>query len=213
MIEPRETVASRRWRKRFHAWLMAHGSPALHRHYAGYKQALFSSLSGRVVEIGPGTGVNLAHYPKGIRWIGIEPNPHMFPYLKREAERLGMPIELYRGEAPDLPLPSASVDAVVTTLVLCTVGDVERTLREIRRLLKPGGRYVFIEHVAAPAGTPARRLQDLICPVWSFLADGCQPNRELWRTLAQAEFRSLDYASFHVPIPVAGPHLAGVAIR
>lgn len=213
MIEKRENVASHRWRKRVHAWLMAHGSPALHRQYAGYKEALFSALSGQVVEIGPGTGVNLSHYPRGIRWLGIEPNPYMIPYLRSEAERLGFPIEIRDEAVPDLSLPDGSADAVVTTLVLCTVGDVERTLQEIRRILKPGGRYVFIEHVAAPVGTRTRRLQELVCPVWSFLADGCQPNRELWQALEKARFRSLKYTSFHVPIPVVGPHIAGVAIR
>lgn len=213
MIRHRQRPTSDRWRKRLHAWLMAHGSPALHRHYAGYKEALFSSLSGCIVEIGPGTGVNLAHYPRGIRWVGIEPNPYMLPYLRSKAERLALPLEIREEEAPDLSLPTGSADAVVTTLVLCTVTDVEGTLQEIRRILKPGGRYIFIEHVAAPKGTRTRRLQDLVCPVWSCLADGCKPNRELLQVLEKAGFSSLDYTSFHVPIPVAGPHIAGVAIR
>ncbi|HXF06106.1 MAG TPA: class I SAM-dependent methyltransferase [Blastocatellia bacterium] len=213
MTRYQQKGASDRWRKRFHAWLMAHGSPVLHRHYTGYKEALFSPLSGLVVEIGPGTGVNLAHYPKGVRWVGIEPNPYMVPYLRSKGEHLGLPLDIRVEQAPELSLPTGSADAVVTTLVLCTVADVEGTLQEIRRILKPGGRYVFIEHMAAPIGTRTRRLQDLVCPVWSFLADGCKPNRELWRALETAGFSSLDYTSFHVPIPIAGPHIAGVAIK
>jgi ubiquinone/menaquinone biosynthesis C-methylase UbiE len=213
MISTAENPGDPSWRKRFHAWMLAHASPALHRHYAGQKAILFSSLSGRVVEIGPGTGVNLASYPRDIRWVGIEPNPYMARYLREEAARLGMNIELYRQEAPHLSLRDESADAVVTTLVLCTVADVEATVREIRRILVPGGRYIFIEHVAAPAGTLTRRFQDLLCPVWSRLADGCQPNRELWRALDEAGFRHVEYTRFQVPIPIAGPHIAGMAIK
>jgi SAM-dependent methyltransferase len=140
------------WYQRLFAWGMARSSTAHSALVAEHKRALLSSLQGDVLEIGPGTGPNLAYYAPGIRWIGVEPNPHMHPYLRREAERLGLTVDLRTGTAERLIAADASVDAVVSTLVLCSVADLPGTLREIRRVLRPGGPFVFIEHVAARCG-------------------------------------------------------------
>ena len=137
-------------------------------HYlALYKSKLFASLSGTVLEIGPGAGANLRHLAaKNIRWIGVEPNPYMSQHLRQEAQRLGMNIDLLAGTAEDLPIETASIDFAISTLVLCSVIDQKRAIREILRVLKPGGRLLFIEHVAAPAGTLLRRVQAAIKPLW-----------------------------------------------
>jgi len=205
------------WSKRVHAWVMAKGSPKIDKFYADYKQALFASLQGDVLEIGPGTGPNLPYYPVGIRWIGIEPNPYMHPYLRKEAERLGLHVDLRRGNAENLETDDKSVDAVVGTLILCTVPDVSRTLQEVLRVLKPGGRFVFVEHVAAPRGSWRRRVQQLARPVWKALADGCHPDRETWLALENAGFESVSLQHFLIPFPMAfpivGPHIAGVATK
>jgi len=111
-----------------------------------------------VLEIGPGAGPNLAYFSPHIRWVGIEPNPFMHPYLRRQAERLNRTVEIRDASAERVPLQDNSVDAVVSTLVLCSVKDVSGALQEILRVLRPGGRFVFIEHVAAPPGTWLRRL-------------------------------------------------------
>ncbi len=158
------------------------------------KRKLFGDLSGPVLEIGAGTGSNLKYLPKDAVWYGIE-------------------AEFSLGRAEDLPARDSSMDAVVATLVLCSVKDPRQALREILRVLKPGGRFVFIEHVAAAEGTSTRRRQNWISPMWRLLADGCHPNRETWRFIDQAGFAGVDYERFRVNLPVAGPHIAGLATK
>ncbi len=195
------------------AFMLARFSGKHERHVADRKRVLLGELSGNVLEIGPGTGVNLRYYPATIRWIGIEPNPFMHPYLQREAERLGMEIELREGRAERLDVPDHSIDAVVSTLVLCSVPEVPETLGEILRVLRPGGRFIFIEHVAAPPGTWLRRVQRWARPVSSALADGCCPDREIWLALETGGFEHLTLESFRVPIPITSPHIAGLATK
>jgi ubiquinone/menaquinone biosynthesis C-methylase UbiE len=200
--------------RRLFAWLTASSDETSHRLYGRRKQALLGDLGGTVVELGPGTGANLRYYRPDVRWIGVEPNLYMHQYLRRRADGLGMNADLRVGLAEALDLPEASADAVVSTLVLCSVDDVAETLREVQRVLKPGGRFVFIEHVAAPRGTPMRRAQQLIRPVWQLCVDGCHPDRETWRSLEAAGFSHLDYERFDAaqPMPIVRPHIAGTAV-
>src|SRR5690242_6004104 len=100
----------------------------------------------------------------------------MHRHLREAAERTQIPIEIRTLMAERLPAEDDSVDAVVSTLVLCSACDPARVLREIRRVLKPGGRFVFLEHVAAPQGTRLRTVQRWIRPVWRRIADGCHPD-------------------------------------
>lgn len=181
--------------------------------YREHKRLLFADLTGTVAEIGPGTGANLPYLPAGVRWIGIEPNPFMQRHLREKATQLGLPVELRTGSAEQIPLPDSSVDTVIGTLVLCSVADQAATLREVRRVLAPGGRYYFIEHVAAPRGTWLRRLQRLTCPLWTCCLDGCHTDRETWSTIARAGFARLDLAHFRTNRGPTGPHIAGVARR
>lgn len=179
------------------------------------KQALFADLSGTVVEIGPGTGANLAHLPRGVRWIGIEPNPHMQAHLRQRAAAAGIAAEFRLASAQGLEFDDASIDVVLSTLVLCSVPDPLAVLAEVRRVLRPGGRFVFIEHVAAPRGTLLRRSQRLLGPLWSLMADGCRPDRELGAAIRAAGFGALELEEFrvlrHSPLDLVGPHVAGVA--
>ncbi len=195
------------------AFMLARFSGKHERHVADRKRVLLGDLSGDVLEIGPGTGVNLRYYPATIRWIGIEPNPFMHLYLKREAEKLGMHVEIREGRAERLDVPDHSMDAVVSTLVLCSVQDVPGTLGEILRVLKPGGRFVFIEHVAAPPGMRLRRVQQWVRPVTRALADGCCPDREIWIAIENGGFEHLTFEHFRIPIPITSPHIAGSAIK
>lgn len=181
--------------------------------YDAHKRALLGDLRGDVLEIGPGTGPNLAYYPLGVRWLGLEPNPAMFPYLRREAQRLGMTIRLREGRTEQIDATDGSFDAVVGTLVLCSVSDPHRTLREILRVLKPGGRFVFIEHVAAPPGSGLRRLQRFLRPVWRAVSDGCHTDRETGAMIEGAGFRRVEIGSFRLDVPVVGQHIAGYAER
>src|SRR5262245_24208959 len=170
-------------RQRAFAWGMHHASRTYDPKVTDRKRALLASLSGTVVEIGPGTGPNFAYYPRGVRWIGVEPNVHMHPYLRRSATERGVEVELRPGPAEPLPVEDASADAVVATLVMCSVPDLGAAMREIRRVLKPGGRYVFIEHVAAPPGTWLRRIQGWAGPVNRLLGESCRFDRETWRNI------------------------------
>lgn len=179
---------------------------------AQLKQSLFADVQGKVLEIGPGAGVNLEYYPANVHWIGIEPNPFMHSYLEQEAARQELRmIEIKGGSAARIEVEDSSIDAVVSTYVLCSVSNLAAVLQEVRRVLKPGGRFLFVEHVAAECGTWKRRLQDGIEPVWKRVFDGCHPNRETWQALENAGFENLNYQHFQVSFPIVSPHIAGVA--
>jgi ubiquinone/menaquinone biosynthesis C-methylase UbiE len=102
---------------------------------------------------------------------------------------------------------------VVSTYVLCSVTDIDATLQDIQRVLKPGGTFVFMEHVAAIDGTCTRTVQAGITPDWKTVFEHCHPNRETWMYLEAAGFESVYYQSFRLSIPIVSPHIAGVATR
>ena len=201
-------------KQRIFAWVLARCNSRYEQFAAKYKQHLFAGVSGTVLEIGPGTGVNLRYLLDGtVRWIGVEPNLFMKRYLDEEAARLGMPINLHVGTADALPLNSGSVDVVISTLVLCCVPDQRRSIREILRVLKPGGRLLFIEHVAARPGSRLRRMQNMVTPIWRRLGDGCHPNRETSTELEYAGFAEVSYEFVTAPLPIVSPHIIGVATK
>ena len=175
------------------------------------KQSLLGNLQQKVLEIGPGAGASLAYYPEDIHWIGIEPNPFMHPYLEREAQQQGLAnIELRQGTAEDLPVEDESIDTVVSTHVLCSVTDLHRSLQEIKRILKPGGSFIFIEHVAGKCGSWTRKAQDGVNPIWKNLFDNCHLNRETWKILEQIGLEKVHYYQFKLAIPLVSPHIAGI---
>lgn len=124
---------------------------------AAWRHALLGELTGSVIEIGAGTGRNLDHYPLGLeRLVLAEPDRHMRSRLRALSTEHEHPAEVIAAPAQALPVDSESFDVVVCTLVLCSVADVDATLAEARRVLKPGGRFVFIEHVAAEGARVSR---------------------------------------------------------
>ena len=211
--ETPETHFDAGWGKRFHAWMLSRSNAKYERAVSAHKQRLLGSLEGDVLEICPGGGVNLAHFAPSVRWSGIEPNPHIHAYLWKKARSLGREIDARVGRAEELGFPSQTFDAVVTTLVLCSVADQARALEEIKRVLRPGGKYVFIEHVVAPEGTFTRRAQRGIRPVWRVVGDGCNPDRATWRSIEAAGFQHVEIEHFRVPFPIIGPHIAGLATK
>jgi SAM-dependent methyltransferase len=199
------------WYKRAQAWVISRGNRRYDAMVADEKRSLLSPLEGTVMEIGPGGGNSLPFLRPGVRWIGVEPNPFFHDRLRARGERLGIDVDVRAAAAEALPAADASVDAVVSSLVLCSVRDPAETLREIRRVLRPGGRFVFIEHVAAPHGTGLRFVQRALRPVWRAFSDGCCPDRDTGRLIEAAGFADVDLRPFTVPIPIMGPHIAGVA--
>ncbi|MCL4850129.1 MAG: methyltransferase domain-containing protein [Bryobacteraceae bacterium] len=184
------------------------------RYLATHKSRLFSGLSGTVLEIGPGAGANLRHLSgKNIRWIGVEPNRYMRQYLEKESSRWGITIHVCSGAAEELPLETAAVDFVISTLVLCSVADQTAALREILRVLKPGGQFLFIEHVAAEPGSALRYVQRAVTPVWRRMGDGCNPDRQTRAALENAGFECLEIEEFSAPLPIVRPHIAGCAMK
>jgi len=153
---------------------------------ANLRRQLVASARGRVLEIGAGTGLNFEHYPQGIELIALEPDAIM---LKRAAERArDRGITLVEGTAEELPFPDNHFDSVVLSLVLCTVENPTEALREIRRVLRPGGKVFVLEHVRAPQRTLAG-IQDLLTPIWRRVAGGCHLNRDTASTLAWEGYR------------------------
>lgn len=199
-------------RQRLFAWAQAQGdSPAYTALIDGYKRRLFAGLHGTVIELGAGSGANFAFFPPGIQWVGIEPNVYMHPQLKDAALRYGHSADIRAYEGERLPFADASADAVVSTLVLCSVSDLARVLQEILRVLKPGGQFIFVEHVASPEGSRNRQVQNLVQPIWGFVGDGCHVNRDTAAAIQKAGFARLEIESFAAPIKIASPHIAGVA--
>jgi SAM-dependent methyltransferase len=180
------------------------------------KRRLFADLPPIVVEIGPGTGANLRYYRPGTRLIAIEPNRHMHSPLRKAALRYGIEVELREEGADAIGLPDESVDAVVSTLVLCTVPDPAATLCEIRRVLRPGGRFLFLEHVRAGRSHPVLRMvQRSVARPWRWFFEGCDVLRDTETTLARTGWAQLDLQDHHVPtlfLPI-NTQIAGVALR
>jgi ubiquinone/menaquinone biosynthesis C-methylase UbiE len=198
---------------RLNAWLLYKGSERYNRRVDERKRSLFSGLSGCVLEIGPGTGANLEYYPEEVLLTGLEPNPWMQKHLKEKADQFNRPIEMLTCSAEDIPLEGESMNAVVSTLVLCSVTDLPQTLSEIKRVLKPGGSFLFIEHVAAREGTRLRTMQRWVKPLWRWMADGCHPDRETWKAIESAGFKDVELEHFRLSLPVVGPHIMGRAVK
>jgi ubiquinone/menaquinone biosynthesis C-methylase UbiE len=144
---------------------------------AARRRALLAGARGRVVEIGAGTGANLGAYPGAVDALVLtEPDPGMRRRLEQRVARSERPASVVAAGAEALPFADASFDTVVSTLVLCTVPDADAAVRELRRVMRPGGRLLFIEHVRADSPRLARR-QDRLARPWRAFAAGCRCNR------------------------------------
>jgi SAM-dependent methyltransferase len=202
-------------RGRFNSWLLAKFADDFHEEVGPRKAEHIGSMAGTVIEIGAGNGVNFRYYPPGARVVAYEPNPYMHGRLHASARAYGLDVELRAVGAERLDFKDDTVDAVVGTLVLCTVADPVQTIGEVRRVLKPGGRFFFIEHVAAEPGTFLRRMQDLLHGPWHYVFEGCHTNRETGILLKEAGFSRVEidrFTSEKMP-PVVVPQIAGVATK
>jgi ubiquinone/menaquinone biosynthesis C-methylase UbiE len=178
---------------------------------------LLAGARGRVIEIGAGTGVNLDLYKDGVEDLTlVEPDPHMGAQLrKRLADRHGnpLPAQLVAAPAEALPFPDDTFDTAVATLVLCTIPDPVAAIDELARVLKPGGRLLFIEHVRAEDASSAR-WQDRLEKPWRFLADGCHCNRDTEANLRASSFKveEIDHTEMPKAAPIVRPLIRGTAV-
>ena len=180
-----------------------------------HRKRLLAGLTGRVLEVGAGNGLNFSHYPATITEVlAVEPEPYLRRLAVAAARQAPVPIRVTDGTAEALPAPDAGVEAVVASLVLCTVADPGQALAEVRRVLGPGGRLRFYEHVRATDPRLAR-WQDRLERPWGWLVGGCHPNRDTVAAIAAAGLQviQLDRFGLKAMPPLARPHVLGVAER
>jgi ubiquinone/menaquinone biosynthesis C-methylase UbiE len=166
------------------------------------RESLAAAARGQVLEIGIGSGLNLPFYQRDLEGLcGIDPSPELLAMARARAAWVHFPVSLGQGRAEDLPLDDRSVDSVVMTWTLCSIAEPARALAEIRRVLRPGGSLIFIEHGAAPEAS-VRGWQDRLTPVWRRVAGGCHLNRPIDRLI---EASGLRLAELETGYLVKGP--------
>lgn len=154
----------------------------------GQRRRIGDAARGRVLEVGAGTGAMLEHYGDDVdEVVATEPDPHMLARAVRRRRPAKIPVQIRQADAQDLPFEDASFDTVVVALALCTIPDPRRALTEARRVLRPGGRLLFVEHVRSPRPWLAK-LQRLLTPVWQKVAGGCHLDRDTVADIRQAGF-------------------------
>ena len=182
---------------------------------ATHRDRLLANAAGRVLEIGGGTGANLPFYGAAVSELVIaEPEEPMARRLERKLRGYQIPTRVIRAPAENLPLETASFDCAVATLVLCTVSDPARALPEVHRVLRPGGRLLFLEHVRSEDPRLAR-WQDRLHGPWSWLARGCQCNRRTIEAIRAAGFDIAELTHDEMPkaISIVRPLVVGAAVR
>ncbi len=189
--------------------------------YDSKKRKLFSSLkkSDRILEIGAGTGVNFQYYPFGANLTVVEPNPLLRVDIETKAKKFGLNIVFHKGVAEKLPFNSSSFDVVVSSLVLCSVKSMAQSLKEIKRVLREDGKYLFIEHVVDNQNLFRRFMQNLVLLFgWSFFGDNCHPNRDITHEIKKTGFSKLSFKKYYPKGlgffgQVIKSHIAGFALK
>ncbi len=166
-----------------------------------YRRRVLSAANGRVLEVGIGSGVNLSFYPPATEEIfGLEPAPRLIDMARRAAQRSSAQVRFIEGSAEAIPLESHSVDTVVMTWTLCSIPDASQSLAEMRRVLKPGGLLLFVEHGQAPE-EGVRKWQNRLTPLWKRLAGGCHLNRPVRTLIESAGFRIGELTTGYMRVP------------
>ena len=166
-----------------------------------FRRRVIGAAEGRVLEVGIGSGLNLPLYGPSVRSvIGLDPSHELLRMARDRAATAPVPVELLEGSAETVPLDDASIDTVVTTWTLCTIPDAPRALSELRRVLRPGGALLFVEHGRAPEPGVAR-WQDRLDPMWRRLAGGCHLNRKIDDLISGAGFQIDALTNARLPGP------------
>lgn len=170
-----------------------------------YRERVVSAAEGRVLEVGIGSGLNLPFYGERVSEIvGLEPGARLMAMARRAASRSGPPVTLLAESAESISLEDDSVDTVLVTWTLCSIPDATGALREIRRVLKAGGRLLFVEHGLAPEEN-VQRWQNRLTPLWKRIGGGCHLNRPIHGLIERAGFEltRLDTGYMKGPKPMA----------
>lgn len=168
---------------------------------AEYRRRVLEAADGEVLEIGIGSGLNVPFYREAARHvIGLEPSPALLAMARRMGPKSRVPLQLVRGSAESIPLDPHSIDTVVTTWTLCSIRDVSAALLEVRRVLKPSGQLLFVEH-GRSTDAQVWRWQDRLTPVWKRFAGGCHLNRPIAQLVEAAGFRIDQLQTAYLPGP------------
>lgn len=170
-----------------------------------------------LLEIGCGTGANFEFFPAGCRITCTDPNPHFEQYLK-ESMKLGEHLDHEKfivASAEDLrQVQDGTMDAMVCTLVLCTVQNPDKVLQEAKRILRPGGAFFFMEHVVAEESSWIYFFQHVFQPLWYYSCDGCEMTRATWRNVEEAGFSEVQLRHIQAPFfALIKPHIVGYAVK
>lgn len=172
---------------------------------AGLRAESIPQAAGQVLEVGIGSGLNLALYSSPVeRVYGVDPSIEMLRIARKRAEGAPVPVEFFQQSVEDpLPLADASIDTVVLTWTLCSIPNPHQALQQMRRVLRPDGRLIFIEHGLAPDPAVVK-WQDRLTPLWKRIAGGCHLNRQIDRLLTAAGFQISELRTFyfHAPRPM-----------
>lgn len=190
------------------------------------KKRLFSNLEEQktnrsqklqILEIGVGGGANFTFYPPGSQVVCLDPNPNFRSYIQQSIEESNVEMKRFiQGFAEKLEtVEDDSVDSVVCSMVLCSVRDLDKTMSEVRRVLKPNGTFYFIEHVAAKRGTCLNRVQGWLNPIWYCFSGDCQVNKETGKAVDRAGFSqtSINYLNLNTYVFLIRPILWGTATK
>ncbi len=201
-------------KSKFNAVFMKNLEWYLHNIYGNYKKSLFSKLGKNVLEIGAGTGTNLRYYRPDTNLTVVEPSKDMLSFFLKKAEKYPLNIRVIEGFAEKLPFEDSSFDSVVSTLVLCSVNSPQKVLQEIKRVLKPKGVFIFIEHVKAPDNTITARFQDILHAGWKWLFEGCDLKRDTGN-LIKSFFPDTSYKTirFNSPFIPVNYHIIGYGTK
>jgi ubiquinone/menaquinone biosynthesis C-methylase UbiE len=198
--------------KKIFSWLWIKGEKSVNDRLVSYREEIFKGISGLVLEIGPGTGANFPFLPHGIEYVGVEPNENFHTILKEKLEYASFKsAKIISSVAEDLPFPDSTFDVVIVTQVLCSVPDQVKSLQEIKRVLKPGGKFIFIEHVKFKSWK--KLFQYIEKPFSKIIGGGCDSTRDTEKELTKVGFSAISFKEDVVGVWMKVPYVYGCAVK